>query len=287
MSPSSFRDSGIRVTRALSAARGLPASAAGPARISEALTGTAPKIARATSERPAPTSPASPTISPARISSETPWTPGAVRSRTLNAMGASAVGACFGGYVRATERPSIAATSESSVSSAAGPVRTTWPSRRIVTVSASSSTSPRKCETRMTVRPPADRPLTISWKRWISNADSAAVGSSKTMSSASRASARRISTCCCAASGNAPTVAFAGTSKPAPATTRRNRSRSSRRRTKPNRRGSAPRNTFSATVRCGTSETSWATIAIPRSSAARGDPNATGSPRTCSSPWSC
>ena len=35
-------------------------------------------------------------------------------------------------------------------------------------MSASSSTSPRKCETRMTVRPPADRPLTISWKRWIS-----------------------------------------------------------------------------------------------------------------------
>ena len=94
-------------------------------------------------------------------------------------------------------------------------------------MSASSSTSPRKCETRMTVRPPADRPLTISWKRWISDADSAAVGSSKTMSSASRASARRISTCCCTASGNAPTVAFAGTSKPAPATTRRNRSSSS------------------------------------------------------------
>ena len=85
----------MRVTRALRAARGLPASAAEPARISEALTGTAPKIARATSERPAPTSPASPTISPARISSETPWTPGAVRPRTLNATGAFAVGACF------------------------------------------------------------------------------------------------------------------------------------------------------------------------------------------------
>ena len=36
--------------------------------------------------------------------------------------------------------------------------------------------------------------------------------------------------------------------------TRRNRSRSSPRRTNPKRRGSAPRNTFSATVRCGTSE---------------------------------
>ncbi len=97
MRPSSFRDSGISVTCALSAARGPPASAADPARISEALTGTAPKMARASSERPAPTSPASPTISPARISSETPCTPGAVRSRTDSATGASAAGACFGG----------------------------------------------------------------------------------------------------------------------------------------------------------------------------------------------
>ena len=93
-------------------------------------------------------------------------------------------------------------------------------------MSASASTSPRKWETRMTVRPPAARPRTISWNRWTSVAESAAVGSSNTISSASRASARRISTCCCFASGSDPTTASAGTSRPASATRRSNRSSS-------------------------------------------------------------
>ena len=73
----------------------------------------------------------------------------------------------------------MAATSVSSVSSAAALVFTTAPSRRTVMVSASASTSPSRWETRMTVRPPAARPRTISWNRWASVAESAAVGSSK------------------------------------------------------------------------------------------------------------
>ena len=60
---------------------------------------------------------------------------------------------------------------------------------------------------------------------------------------------------------------------------RSNRRASAPRRTNPDRRGSVPRKTFSATVRRGTRATSWATIAIPRSSASRGDAKLTGSPR--------
>ena len=262
----------------------MPVRRVDPADISPAVTGDAPKIARASSVRPAPTSPARATISPARISSDAPFTPAAVRSRTVRAGGASAGGTCFGGYVRLTERPSIAATSESSVSSEAGPVFTTFPSRRTVIVSASASTSPRKWETRITVRPLRVRVRTMSWNRWTSIADRAAVGSSNTISSASRARARRISTCCCLASGSEPTMASAGTSRPASATRRSNRSSRRRRWTKPKRRGSVPRKTFSATVRRGTTAISWATSAIPRESASRGDRNATVSPRSASWP---
>ena len=54
---------------------------------------SAPKIARASSERPLPISPARPRISPARISNETPLTAGARRrSRTESTTGASAGG---------------------------------------------------------------------------------------------------------------------------------------------------------------------------------------------------
>ena len=71
----------------------------------------------------------------------------------------------------------------------------------------------------------------------------------------------------------APTTVPAWRSKPASATNRSNRSRSDPRSMKPTRRGSAPRNTFSATVSRGTRATSWATRAIPRMSASRGDRN--------------
>ncbi len=150
-----------------------------------------------------------------------------------------------------------------------------------------SRTSVRKCETRMTVWPWARRPRMIWCSRSTSTVDRLADGSSRTISSASRASARRISTCCWAAMGRCPTTDPASRSKPASATSRSNRSRSDRRSMKPARFGSAPRNTFSATVSLGTRATSCATSAIPRTSAARGEPNATGVPCRTRSPWSC
>ena len=64
---------------------------------------------------------------------------------------------CFGGKVAVSGRPSIASISDASVSYAAGAVFTSRPSRSTVTVSASSSTSLRKCEMRMIVVPDARR----------------------------------------------------------------------------------------------------------------------------------
>ncbi len=154
-------------------------------------------------------------------------------------------------------------------------------------MSESSRTSVRKCETRMTVRPRSRRPRTTSWRRAVSVAERLADGSSRTIRSASRASARRISTCCCCASDRCPTIVSARRSKPASSIRRSNRSRSDPRSMKPARRGSTPRNTFWATVSRGTSATSWATSAIPRTSASRGEPNVTVVPRSIRSPWSC
>ncbi len=102
----------------------------------------------------------------------------------------------FWGNVAVSDRPSIASTSEDSVSSAVRDVRTSRPSRSTVTESASSSTSRRKCEMRRIVLPLRASERTISWRASVSFAASAAVGSSMTMSCASRESARRISTFC-------------------------------------------------------------------------------------------
>ncbi len=229
-------------------------------------------------------SPASPTISPARRVSVASTTPGAVRPATSRTTGESAGGRRFSGYARLAGRPSIPVTRLASVSSDVRPVRTTRPSRRTVTASDRSSTSVRKCDTRMTVRPRDRSARTIWCNRSTSTVDRLADGSSRTIRSASRASARRISTCCCAASGRCPTTDPARRSKPASATSRSNRSLSDPRSMKPARFGSAPRKTFSATVSLGTRATSWATSAIPRMSAWRGEPNETVVPRRTRSP---
>ena len=81
------------------------------------------------------------------------------------------------------------------------------------------------------------------------------------------------------ATGSRRSSPLAGRSRP-PRSDRSNRSRSDPRSMKPARRGSTPRNTFWATVSRGTSATSWATSAIPRTSASRGEPNVTVVPRS-------
>ncbi len=80
ISPSSLRDSGIIATPAWIDAAGRPGEhGVATCDAHRRSCGLAPKIARASSDRPAPTSPASPTISPARSVSVAPWTPGADR----------------------------------------------------------------------------------------------------------------------------------------------------------------------------------------------------------------
>ena len=81
-----------------------------------------------------------PTTSPARTSND------AFASSRFEVSGQAtgASGSRFGGNVVVRGRPSIASTSVASVSSDVGDVRMTLPSRRTVTVSASSSTSRRK-----------------------------------------------------------------------------------------------------------------------------------------------
>ena len=106
-------------------------------------------------------------------------------------------------------------------------VCTTRPSRRTVIVSASASTSPRKWETRITVRPPAARPRTISWNRSDLGRRERGGGLVEARS-ARRPGPGRAGSRPAAASPRAASrrPASAGTSNPVSATRRSNRSRS-------------------------------------------------------------
>ena len=149
------------------------------------------------------------------MSNETSTNAGGRESpRTERTVGASAAGGVLSGKVRSNVRPSIAATSRSGVSSAAGAVRTSLPSRRTVTVSASDSTSWRKCDTYTIVAPRSCRARISSNSRSDSSAVRADVGSSMMKRLASRAIARRISTFCWSATVSVRGSARAGSSIP-------------------------------------------------------------------------
>ena len=72
---------------------------------------------------------------------------GRLSPRTASTTGASAGGGTGVGKATSSERPSIAVTRLSEVSSAAGVVFTWRPSLSTVTVSHRARTSPRMCET--------------------------------------------------------------------------------------------------------------------------------------------
>ena len=131
----------------------------------------------------------------------------------------------------------------------------------------------------MTVRPAARSHRTISWRRSISFADRLAGGlveDDEIGLARERAQDLDLLLLGDAAGGRRrPAVeveAGVGGQPVEPLGAARRRSMN------PARRGSAPRKTFWATVSRGTRATSWATIAMPRSSAWRGEPNATGRP---------
>ncbi len=65
-----------------------------------------PKTARATSLRPAPTRPASPTISPARTEKEMSWKRPGLVSPSTSSNGSPIVASCFGNSSD-TSRPTI------------------------------------------------------------------------------------------------------------------------------------------------------------------------------------
>ena len=154
-----------------SSPRPLAGSARGPPRtlrrrsstISPALTRSAPKIARASSVRPAPTSPASPTISPRRTSSDASATPRAARPRAESDDGCvGRPGAAWAETPRSAAGRASPRRATPPSRSPYGSVSTTRPSRSTVTVSESSSTSRRKCEMRTIVFPAATSARTIS-----------------------------------------------------------------------------------------------------------------------------
>ena len=195
-SPCLRRSSGTKAMPARTAARGscrltgLPASRTEPASYA-----STPKTARAISLRPAPTSPARPTISPARTSKLTSWkTP--PRSRPSTWRTTSPTGATVFGNRSPTSRPTILATSCSTDVSAIASVATYSPSRITVTVSQSAKTSSNRCE--MNTRPrPSSRSPRATWNsRSTSTPLRAAVGSSMIRRVASSDIALAISMIC-------------------------------------------------------------------------------------------
>ena len=195
-SPCCRRSSGTRPIPAAIAAVGEPGGSFFPSiRTAPASQRSMPKIARATSVRPAPTSPASATISPLQTWNETSVkTPSRVsrstsrttRPRSLATFGKSA----------SMSRPTIARITDCVVSSPVGCVSTWCPSRITVTRWQSANTSSSRCEMKSTAAPRARSVSTIRNSRCTSDVASAAVGSSITITRACAVSAFAISTSC-------------------------------------------------------------------------------------------
>ena len=154
---------------------------------------------------PCSTSPASPTISPTRSASPTSRRSRGSRQRTRvdNPVDTSAptlgptarpvnrsVAGRFGGNAAVSGRPSIASTRDSSVAATTETVSTTRPSRSTVMLSASSSTSRRKWEMRMIVRPDRESERMISCSFSVSGPGSAPPTARPSRSRARRGRAR-------------------------------------------------------------------------------------------------
>src|SRR3954468_9503119 len=216
-----------------------------------------PKIARATSLRPAPTSPASATISPARTSSETSKNTPSRGRRSTFSIGSPTSASCFGKSALRS-RPTMRRTISSVVMSAVLASWTTAPSRMTVTVSEIVSTSSRRWGMNSTAAPCSCSARTTVNSRSTSGPESAAVGSSMISTRASRLRALAISTICWSAIER-PRTGRSGS--------RRTPRRSSRPLTWPCMAprsmrlrpfsGWKPMTTFSATLRSGNSVGSW------------------------------
>ena len=199
--------------------------------------------------------------------------------------------------VASATRPSIASSSSScpwpiirSISqclstSAAGAVAMRRLFRNTVTVSATSSTSSRKCEMKMKLVPSRLSSRSTANRRAISGGESAEVGSSRMMIRAPLNSTRPSSTSCCSPSGSRPVSASGSIPMPRRSRCFRASCAIARQRTRPAPLVSWwPRNTFSATLNPGTIDSSWCTIPMPAASASLALRKWTGRPSSRISP---
>ena len=160
---------------------------------------------------PLASTPARPTISPARTCRSRPRTAGRPRSSTTCRSRTSSTGSpgvCSGLSTRSsTSRPTISVARLRSVAPSVGTVSILLPRRRTVTRSAMSSTSLSLCEMKTTDVPAAVSVRSTLNRSCDSCAVSTAVGSSSTSTLAPRNSARRISTRCWAPTPRSSTLA--------------------------------------------------------------------------------
>ena len=226
-------------------------------------------MASRSSVRPAPTSPASPTISPARTSNDTgfafrctPTSP-STRSRT------AAPGFAARGSAAAMSRPTISRSSIARSNSPRFRSPVGRPSRSTSTRSAMRSTSSRWCETKTTAVPCARSSPMMPSSRSASRALRLDVGSSSTSTRASQLSALAISTSCRCAIGSAPQGVDGSSSSPTCRSQPRARSRMAWRSMNPRRAGSRPRKMDPATSRFSGRFSSWCTSAMPARAASR------------------
>src|SRR5918992_1344391 len=136
---------------------------------------SAPKTARASSVRPAPTSPAKPRISPERTPKEQSLST-LPRVMPLTRRSTSPISVSGFGYRLPISRPTISLTSLSSSSSEAGRVSTTRPSRMTVTRSAMRKISSSLCEMYRIAMPCEVRSLMTPKRSSISFSASEPVG---------------------------------------------------------------------------------------------------------------
>ena len=172
-------------------------------------------------------------------------------------------------------------SSESSVSSAVGAVRTTAPSRRTVTVSASVehlAQEVRDQDDRRAAPRRGARMIACSCARLGRVERRRRLVHDDDLAPSRAERPQDLDLLLLGGPQAAPAATPPGRSKPAVAASSAYARRERRRARNRAGRGSAPRKTFSATVSCGTIDGSWAIAAMPRSSASRGDRNETGAP---------
>ncbi len=233
-----------------------------------ARTGPAPQRARRNASWPWPSSPASPTISPACSSKSISAPPG--RSRTPEAR--STTSAERGRSARACpvsvrcSAPVISRTSSAAETSPRARVATVSPARITVTRSPISSTSSIRWEMKIVLVPPAARRRTISKSRSRVATSSAEVASSSTRTCGRRMSARAMQHAWRSLSESSSTGRpRSGDAPVSSSSVSEARSCRSALDTASRWSASSPSHRLSRIERGGTTSTSWNTATIPSS----------------------